>query len=208
MTIKCKVCQKDNPQILEINRNLKPQLLELFTPLTDGFSKVVRDIGRISDFQNGHRQRLIRHLHIKSCNFEKLQTFCKEEIKKKNQYKQDFHRLSVEYKKKCEETTELKAKINKMKNTTLELNDVTHDPFRTPVSGEVRDQRSFLTSTPYKHPHRYAEDVTETTISATHQTDSTISFAACGIPVVSTDSGGEVVLLLLIDLYSYPGRMM
>lgn len=45
-----------------------------------------------------------------------------------------------------------------------------------------------------------AEEVTDTTISASHQTDSTISFAACGIPVVSTDPGGEVSALFYFQL--------
>ncbi|ETN80856.1 hypothetical protein NECAME_02255 [Necator americanus] len=161
MTIKCKVCLKDNPQILEINRNLKPQLLELFTSFTDGFSRVVRDIGHISDFQNGHRQRLMRHFHIKSRNFEKLQTFCQEEIKKKNQYKH--------------------------------LNDMTHDPFRTPVSTKASDQRSFMTSTPFKYPRKYAADITESTMSATRPTDTTVSFTALGEPTVSIDPGEETV---------------
>ncbi|KAK6753007.1 hypothetical protein RB195_012549 [Necator americanus] len=203
MTIKCKVCLKDNPQILEINRNLKPQLLELFTSFTDGFSRVVRDIGHISDFQNGHRQRLMRHFHIKSRNFEKLQTFCQEEIKKKNQYKQELHRLRVEYKRKCDETAELRAKITKLKNCTLDLNDMTHDPFRTPVSTKASDQRSFMTSTPFKYPRKY--DITESTMSATRPTDTTVSFTALGEPTVSIDPGEEVWdhLMDAVSLYSY-----
>ncbi|CAJ0591213.1 unnamed protein product [Cylicocyclus nassatus] len=191
MTIKCKVCMKDNPQILEINRNLKPELVELFTPLSDGFSKVARDLTRIIDFQYGHRQRLMRHISQKNDNFEKLQNFCKEEIRKKNQYKQELYRIRTDYKRKCEEAEQLKARLSKMQNCTLNLNDMTHDPFRTPISGKPPDQRSFLTSTPYGR----STDVSESTISGTRQTDSTSSFAAFGIPVVSMDSDGEITKL-------------
>ncbi|KAJ1352926.1 hypothetical protein KIN20_009436 [Parelaphostrongylus tenuis] len=188
MTLKCKVCQKDNPQILEINRNLKPELADLFTPLTPGFSKITRDVGYTFDFQNTHRQRLIRHLQSKSSNFERLQQFCKDEIKKKNQYKQDLQRVKLEYKKMCEEAMRLKATIANISNRTSSLNDLTHDPFRTPVTGRVPQQRGFVTSTPYNN----SEDLTEGNIFTTNQTDSSASFSAAGIPVVSVDSGGEV----------------
>ncbi|VDM78110.1 unnamed protein product [Strongylus vulgaris] len=132
----------------------------------------------------------MRHFHSKSDNFVKLQTFCKEEIKKKNQYKQELYRIRTEYKRKCEEAAELRARLGKMQNCTLNLNDMTHDPFRTPISGRPPDQRSFLTSTPYGNHKR--GDISESTISAMRQTsDSTSSFAAFGIPVVSMDSDGE-----------------
>ncbi|KHJ97847.1 hypothetical protein OESDEN_02173 [Oesophagostomum dentatum] len=65
-------------------------------------------------------ERLQKRRMMKSSNFEKLQNFCREEIKKKNQYKQELHRMKIEYKKKCEETAELKARIGKMENCTVE----------------------------------------------------------------------------------------
>ncbi|KAK6043025.1 hypothetical protein COOONC_19470 [Cooperia oncophora] len=68
MTLRCKVCQKNNPQVLEINRNLKPELRQLFAPLED-FSTIVREVTRVADFQNGHRMRVMRHLQSK---FERL----------------------------------------------------------------------------------------------------------------------------------------
>ncbi|VDO18318.1 unnamed protein product [Heligmosomoides polygyrus] len=113
MTLSCKVCLKDNPQILEINRNLKPELRELFTPLDD-FSKIVHEIGQVLDFQDAQRQHLMRHLQTKNNTFDKMQEFCKEEMKKKTQYKEALMRAKVEYKKKCDEIQELKSKLNKM----------------------------------------------------------------------------------------------
>ncbi|KAK6043024.1 hypothetical protein COOONC_19471 [Cooperia oncophora] len=67
MTLRCKVCQKNNPQVLEINRNLKPELRQLFAPLED-FSTIVREVTRVADFQNGHRMRVMRHLQSKVGN--------------------------------------------------------------------------------------------------------------------------------------------
>ncbi|KAK5978288.1 hypothetical protein GCK32_001157 [Trichostrongylus colubriformis] len=86
MTLKCKVCQKESPRVLEINRNLKPELRQLFAPLVD-FSTIVREVTHSLDFQSTHRIRLMRHLHNKSSSFEALQKFCREEVRKKNQYK-------------------------------------------------------------------------------------------------------------------------
>ncbi|VDL87251.1 unnamed protein product [Nippostrongylus brasiliensis] len=63
MTLKCKVCRKDNPQILEINRNLKPHCANM-EKIQLGKEKELR--GR----------------------FEKLQQFCKEQMGKKQQYKE------------------------------------------------------------------------------------------------------------------------
>lgn len=189
MTLSCKVCLKDNPQILEINRNLKPELRELFTPLDD-FSKIVHEIGQVLDFQDAQRQHLMRHLQTKNNTFDKMQEFCKEEMKKKTQYKEALMRAKVEYKKKCDEIQELKSKLNKMERCSSNLSDLTHDPFRTPMPP---GHRSFTTSTPYNNPRHRVEDVTQsTTHGTTHQTDTSTSFSAAGIPLVPMDSGGEV----------------
>ncbi|KJH53684.1 hypothetical protein DICVIV_00113 [Dictyocaulus viviparus] len=133
------------------NYTFRLKLRDLFTPLTSGFSKIARDVGHAFDFQNGHRQRLIRHLQAKSCNFDKLQQFCKDEIRKKNQYKQDLLRIKAEYKKKCEEAMELKAKIANISNRTTSIGDTSNNPFRTPTCGAKVPHRSFITSTPYSH---------------------------------------------------------
>ncbi|WKY12394.1 hypothetical protein Q1695_003740 [Nippostrongylus brasiliensis] len=196
MTLKCKVCRKDNPQILEINRNLKPHLREMFTPLVD-FSTISRECANMEKIQLGKEKEL-------RGRFEKLQQFCKEQMGKKQQYKERCSRLEAEYKKKYQEAEELKNKIAIMKNSSMRrvhmvpslficcLDDLTHDPFRTPM---LPSRRSFTTSTPFKHPHHRAADATESTIHATHQTDTTGSFSAAGIPVMSMDSGGEVSTL-------------
>ncbi|KAK5978259.1 RING-type domain-containing protein [Trichostrongylus colubriformis] len=86
----------------------------------------------------------------------------------------------------------LKNQIVKMNSCTMNLNDLTSDPFLTPVAGKLHGQRSFTTSTPYKHPRHRAEDVTESTMMTTNQTDTSPSFATAGIPLVSMDSGGEI----------------
>uniref|UniRef100_A0A0K0D3F4 Uncharacterized protein n=1 Tax=Angiostrongylus cantonensis TaxID=6313 RepID=A0A0K0D3F4_ANGCA len=128
---------------------------------------------------------------LQSCNFVKLQQLYRDETRKKNQYKQDLQRLKVEYKKKCEEAVQLRAKIANISSRPTSISDVTHDPFRTPITGRVPQQRSFITSTPYNR----TEDLTEATTFATNQTDSSASFSAAGIPLVSLDSGGEVLKL-------------
>ncbi|KAJ1352925.1 hypothetical protein KIN20_009430 [Parelaphostrongylus tenuis] len=92
----------------------------------------------------------------------------------------------------CEEAMRLKATIANISNRTSSLNDLTHDPFRTPVTGRVPQQRGFVTSTPYNNSRASGEDLTEGNIFTTNQTDSSASFSAAGIPVVSVDSGGEV----------------
>ncbi|KAK6028523.1 hypothetical protein OSTOST_05433 [Ostertagia ostertagi] len=127
-----------------------------------------------------------------SSNFDALQKFCKEEMRKKSKYKADLDRVSAEYKKKCKEVATLKNQIVKMSSCTVNLNELTSDPFRTPVAGKDHGQRSFTTSTPYAHPRQRPEDVTESTMMTTNHTDSGNSFGALGIPLVSMDSGGEI----------------
>ncbi|VDO30865.1 unnamed protein product [Haemonchus placei] len=151
LALKCKVCQKDNPQVVEINSNMKPE----------------------------------------SNSVEMLQRACKEEMRKKNQYKADLQRISVEYKKKCKETIALKDQIVKMNSCALNLNDLTSDPFRTPTM-EKGLPRSFTTSTPYKQPRQRDEDSTESPMMLTNQSGSSTSFASVGIPLTSMDSGGEI----------------
>ncbi|XGW06441.1 hypothetical protein V3C99_016609 [Haemonchus contortus] len=190
LALKCKVCQKDNPQVVEINSSMKPELRELFTPM-QSFSSVVDEINQVLDFQNGHRMRLMKHLQSKSSSVETLQRACKEEMRKKNQYKADLQRISIEYKKKCKETIALKDQIVKMNSCALNLNDLTSDPFRTPVM-EKGKPRSFTTSTPYKHPRRKDEDSTESPMMLNNQSSNSTSFASVGIPLTSMDSGGEI----------------
>uniref|UniRef100_A0A1I7XNF8 Glutathione-specific gamma-glutamylcyclotransferase n=1 Tax=Heterorhabditis bacteriophora TaxID=37862 RepID=A0A1I7XNF8_HETBA len=160
---------------------LKCKLCELFTPFSDSLMRVERDIGHTIEFQQGHRQRLMKYLQsrvslkkditayesvtlimviFQSNNFEKLQLFCKDEMRKKNEYKH--------------------------------LNNITHDPFRTPMPGV--NHRSFVTSTPYHQIRQGSDDnsiATMQTSTISNQTDSA-SFAAAGILLAPMDNNSDV----------------
>ncbi|CAI4222699.1 unnamed protein product [Auanema sp. JU1783] len=143
---KCKKCGKEGTRLLEINSSLPPEVRELFLPLDQTLNTFIKDINRTLDFQSGHRNRMMKQLRAKKEQLEKLEHFCKIEMKKKEAYKQEMIKLQ-EFKKKAVSVMQELKKQNEMTERKKGPHNATilASNFQTPGPGK---HRSFVTSTP------------------------------------------------------------
>ncbi|CAI4231661.1 unnamed protein product [Auanema sp. JU1783] len=145
----CKKCHNPEARLLEINSSLPPEVRDLFLPLEETLESFLKDLNRTLKFQENHRNRMMKHLAGKGDQVEKLQKYCKTEVKKQEAYRQEVAKLEEFKRKAVNEIRRLNHK-NKAKKIPDPNTTILASNLQPPVS---RRKPSFVTSTPLISNH-------------------------------------------------------